>query len=107
MKYVVLFEDNPDTDVTVRMSYLPLHLKFLEKNAQKIAAAGDLSDTENNGAGGLWVMNAENEDEVQRYVREDPFWPTGLRKSFRIMKWSQVETINLNRPIVEASPALA
>lgn len=92
MKFVVLFEDNPETDVSIRLSYLPLHLQFLKRNASKIAAAGDLADTENNGAGGLWVMNAQDEAEVARYVREDPFWPTGLRKSFRIMRWSQTQT---------------
>jgi hypothetical protein len=23
-------------------------------------------------------------------VKEDPFWPTGLRRSVRILSWSQV-----------------
>lgn len=105
MKFVVLFEDNPETDVSIRLSYLPLHLKFLQRNAAKIAAAGDLSDTQTDGAGGLWVMNAKDEDEVVRYVHADPFWPTGLRKSFRIMKWSQTraDRVDPKMPMLKAA----
>ncbi|MGH1466467.1 MAG: YciI family protein [Cognatishimia sp.] len=90
MKYVVLFEDNPETDLCTRLSYLPLHLAYLEKNAEQITAVGGLSDADDIGRGDLWVLSAENEDEVVRFVREDPFWPTGLRKSFQIMRWRQV-----------------
>ncbi|MDO6726585.1 MAG: YciI family protein [Cognatishimia sp.] len=89
MQYVVLFENDPETCVTIRLSYLPLHLEFLKRNAETISAAGNLSDGIDNANEALWVMTAETEEDVVRYVREDPFWATGLRKSFRIMQWRQ------------------
>jgi hypothetical protein len=27
---------------------------------------------------------------VDALVKEDPFWPTGLRRSVRVLEWSQV-----------------
>ena len=28
--------------------------------------------------------------EVERLVRDDPFWPTGLRQSVKVLEWKQV-----------------
>jgi len=40
--------------------------------------------------GGLWLVDAADLAEVDALVKEDPFWPTGLRKSVRILAWNQV-----------------
>jgi uncharacterized protein len=42
------------------------------------------------GAGGLWLVEAADAFEVDALVKEDPFWPTGLRKSVRVLTWKQV-----------------
>ena len=52
--------------------------------------AGPLLKPSGEAAGGLWLVRAKTEDEVERLAREDPFWPTGLRKSFEILNWKQV-----------------
>ncbi len=90
MKYVVLFEDNPGTGDDVRAAHMDDHLAFLERNTDNISAAGPLKDQDGKGAGGLWLVDADAADDVRRLVEEDPFWPTGLRKSVRILEWSQV-----------------
>jgi uncharacterized protein YciI len=41
-------------------------------------------------AGGLWIVEADNAEQVQNLVETDPFWPTGLRKSIQILEWTQV-----------------
>jgi uncharacterized protein len=41
-------------------------------------------------AGGLWIIEADSSDEADALVKEDPFWPTGLRRSVRVLSWSQV-----------------
>lgn len=38
----------------------------------------------------MWIVEADAEEDVDRLVQEDPFWPTGLRKSYAIIKWTQV-----------------
>ncbi len=41
-------------------------------------------------AGGLWVVKAASPQAVQSLIEADPFWPTGLRKSVRVLEWTQV-----------------
>jgi uncharacterized protein len=89
MLFVALFEDNPAAGGDVRQKHMAQHLTFLEKNAGYIRAAGPLRDGDA-PAGGLWVVEASDAAQVRRLVEEDPFWPTGLRKSVRVLEWSQV-----------------
>ena len=90
MIYAVLFEDN-DSHAEMRTRYMPDHLAFLERNADTVRAAGPLRDTaEGTATGGLWLVQADGPESVQALVEADPFWPTGLRKSVRILEWTQV-----------------
>ncbi|HKY93756.1 MAG TPA: YciI family protein [Kiloniellales bacterium] len=89
MLYVVLFEDDP-TKADMRPQHMPAHLAFLEKHGRQILSAGPLSDERGQGAGGLWLVEAESAGAVDALVKADPFWPTGLRKGVRILAWKQV-----------------
>lgn len=90
MKFIILFEDAPDADPDIRKIHMAHHLDFLENNSDKIEAAGPLSDPAGMGRDGMWIVEAKNEAEVDRLVKEDPFWPAGLRKSYAVIKWTQV-----------------
>jgi len=90
MLYVVLFEDSASAGTDIRRQHMPAHLSFLEKNAARIKAAGPLRALSGDPAGGLWVVEAEHPDVVDALVKDDPFWPTGLRRSVRILSWAQV-----------------
>ncbi len=90
MIYAVLFEDNASR-ADMRPKHMPEHLEFLENNASRIRHAGPLKDTKSDApAGGLWIVEADSRQSVQDLVRADPFWTTGLRKSVRVLEWSQV-----------------
>ena len=88
MPFLILFEDAPDHD-HVRAEKMPDHLAFLQRNAAEIQSAGPLFDGES-GAGGAWVVNVPDIAAADALVKEDPFWPTGLRKSYRILRWHHV-----------------
>lgn len=90
MTFIILFEDAADADPDIRKAHMPAHLAFLEENASKIRAAGPLADADGNGRGGLWIVEAGSSAEVERLVHDDPFWPTGLRKSHTILEWKRV-----------------
>jgi len=90
MKFVVLFEDNPGMGNDVRAKHMPEHLDFLQRRSANVNAAGPLKNQDGSGAGGLWVVDASEEAQVRALVEEDPFWATGLRKSVRILSWTQV-----------------
>jgi len=89
MLFAVLFEDDV-SKAEMRPRHMPAHLAFLEANGGAILAAGPLSDREGQGAGGLWLVEAASHAAVDALVQADPFWPTGLRKSVRILAWKQV-----------------
>jgi uncharacterized protein YciI len=90
MIYVVLFTDSPAHGET-RRRLMPTHLSFLEQHQAHIRAAGPLQETANGrGAGGLWLVEAQSPEAVREMVQQDPFWPTGLRESVRILRWQQV-----------------
>ena len=89
MLYAVLFEDNAEK-ATERPRLMPEHQAFLRKNADRIRNAGPLIETNGSAAGGLWVVDAANGNEVQELVEQDPLWPTGLRKSVRVLEWKRV-----------------
>ena len=90
MLYAVLFEDNPELGADVRRQNMPAHLAFLERNGSRIKSAGPLRSATGDPAGGLWIVETDSAGSVDALVREDPFWPTGLRRSVRIYVWSQV-----------------
>ena len=90
MKYVILFEDN-DEFAHMRPQLMPDHLQFLRDHAAQIDAAGPLKDARSSAAaGGIWIVEAADVEQAQQLVETDPFWPTGLRKAYAIIKWTQV-----------------
>jgi uncharacterized protein YciI len=90
MKYAVLFEDN-DEFAHKRPEFMADHLQFLADNSDRIEIAGPMKEAKSQQpAGGLWVVDAESPEQVQALVETDPFWPTGLRESIRILEWTHV-----------------
>lgn len=90
MKFVVVFEDDPKVDPSIRNAHLPDHLAFLSEEAGTIEAAGPLMGQSGRGCGGLWVLEAETEQDVLRLIHKDPLWETGLRKDVHIYRWKRV-----------------
>jgi uncharacterized protein YciI len=89
MLYAVLFTDNA-AHAEARQRLMPAHLDFLEKHRDRIRAAGPLRKADGSGAGGLWLVVADNDEAVMALVRSDPLWPTGLRETVRVLQWTQV-----------------
>jgi hypothetical protein len=97
--FAVLFEDDPALADEASRRHMADHLAFLERNAAAVRAAGPLRDAETGvPAGGLWLVEAEDRARVEALVREDPFWPTGLRRSVRVLAWRQVFADGARRP---------
>ncbi|GAB5470883.1 MAG: hypothetical protein Kilf2KO_39130 [Rhodospirillales bacterium] len=90
MLFAVFFEDNP-AKASERARLMTDHLAFLEARSDSVLAAGPLKEA-GAGAGGLWLVEAPGVEAVETLVQEDPFLPTGLRKSVRILEWTRVFT---------------
>jgi len=88
--YAILIEDDVNSSEQ-RAKYMGEHLKFLQARAKNILAAGPLMDADtDNPAGGLWLVEESDAKAARALVEADPLWPTGLRKSVRILRWKQV-----------------
>ena len=89
--FAVLFEDDPALADEARRRHMENHLMFLKRNAEPVRAAGPLRDAADGApAGGLWLVEASDRAQVEALIREDPFWPTGLRRSVRVLVWHRV-----------------
>ncbi len=88
--FAVLFEDDRQNAAAIRKENLQHHFTFLKANAASIRTAGPLSREGDTLAGGLWLVEADTAEDVDRLVKEDPFWPAGLRKSVQILRWNRV-----------------
>lgn len=88
-QFVVLFQDN-DAFTDQRQKHMQDHLKFLAVNADKVISAGPLFSKDGEPAGGIWHVSASDLASVEALIKEDPFWPTGLRKDVQILEWRQV-----------------
>lgn len=89
MLFAILFDDNPDADPDIRARHMAEHRAFLTQNAASIQAAGPLLDV-GTVAGGLWIVDVPAPEAAEDLIKKDPFWPTGLRQSYRILQWRQV-----------------
>ncbi|MEH6631802.1 MAG: YciI family protein [Halopseudomonas aestusnigri] len=90
MRFSVLFTDNEEL-ANKRQEYMQDHLAFLSLHSGSILGAGPLFKTTTGlGAGGMWIVEADALEDVEKLVREDPFHPTGLRKNIEICEWKLV-----------------
>ncbi|MFC0331551.1 NAD(P)-binding domain-containing protein [Paenibacillus sepulcri] len=84
-KYFAVFLPMLDADKSVQ--YRPDHLQFLDdcRAAGKLHANGRFVD----GAGGLVIYRAGNFEEVEQWVKQDPYIVNGAR-SYEIHEWDIV-----------------
>jgi len=90
VNFIILFEDNADLGPEIRREHLPAHIEFLKQNAAVISAAGPLAEMDGTPSGGIWIVSAESAEAADALIKQDPFWPTGLRKSVRVLNWTKV-----------------
>jgi uncharacterized protein YciI len=90
MIYALIFEDD-EKHVSKRPQYMADHLQFLMDNQDRIKAAGTIKEVgTDTPAGGMWLVEANSPGQVQELIEADPFWTIGLRKTIRLLEWSQV-----------------
>jgi uncharacterized protein YciI len=85
MLFIVQFEDKPGIQ-ELRKSLFQSHLEFLDSKKEQVLVPGALRDGER-PLGGLWIVEAEDEEGVKEIFKGDPFWTNGLRASYRINRW--------------------
>lgn len=89
MLFIVQFEDKPDA-AELRQTLFPSHVEFLDRMKAHVLVPGSVREIPSDRPlGGLWIVEAENEEHVRAIFADDPFWVNGLRASVRINRWQK------------------
>jgi uncharacterized protein len=74
----------------IRQKHLEDHRRWLTANASRVIVSGALrQDPEGQPFGGLWIVEADSKDTVEKLMETDPFWINGLRATREIWHWSR------------------
>jgi uncharacterized protein YciI len=86
MKYAAIVQYTSDASIIAKAR--PAHRQYLTglQEQGKLAISGPFADDR----GGLLVYEAENPEEVQRMITEDPFATSGVFVSWEIRPWNVV-----------------
>lgn len=68
----------------IRAETRPAHRDYMMRFADRVRLGGPLLDAAGEGCGGLMVIEAEDEAEVQEILRNDPFEIAGLSERIEI-----------------------
>lgn len=87
MLFIVQFEDHPDVH-ELRQKLFKSHIEFLDSKRDQVLVPGSLREIPTDKPlGGLWIVEAEDEEGVREIFKDDPFWTNGLRARYRINRW--------------------
>ena len=84
MKFAAIIEYTPDKSKIAELR--PPHRDYIQglKKEGKVALAGPITDD----SGGLIVYEAESQEEVEQWMRADPFGQGGVFVSWSIRPWN-------------------
>ncbi len=87
-RWIVFFDDEPGM-MDIRREREPLHLAYLERNAEEIPMAGGLRETPGEAfVGGLWVLEVESRERAVELIENDPYYMPALRR-YRLLTWGK------------------
>jgi uncharacterized protein YciI len=87
MPYMIETFDKPG-HADVRLRERDAHLAFLGRHKALLLACGaKLNDDGSSAGGGLYVVDLETREEVERFIADDPFAHAGLFERVTIVRW--------------------
>ncbi len=87
MAFIIETWDKPG-HASMRIQERDVHLAYLEANKALLLACGaKLQDDGSNAGGGLYVVDLETREEVERFIANDPFALAGLFQRVTITRW--------------------
>lgn len=87
MLFIVQFEDRPGVQ-ELRQKLFQSHIEFLDGMKDRVLVPGSMREVPSDRPlGGLWIVDAESEEDVKEIFKDDPFWVNGLRAGYRINRW--------------------
>lgn len=89
MHWLAIFTDDPERR-ELRPQLLNAHLEYLRAHVETIRLAGAIRHDPNSPwEGAVWIVAADNRNEVARLCEEDPFFIQGLRSGYQVFQWGR------------------
>ena len=77
MIWVILCKDKPNS-LNERMKIIDEHRAYLSTNPIKTLISGPLTDKEGNMSGSFFMVEADNEEEIRVFQRNDPIFKANI-----------------------------
>ena len=89
MTFLIETFDKPNSEA-LRLKVRPSHLDYLDANVDLLLACGaKLSDDGKTASGGIYVVDLDNRESAELFIKADPFYEAGLFYDIKIVRWRQ------------------
>ncbi|MGP4905173.1 YciI family protein [Psychrobacter faecalis] len=89
MTFLIETFDKPNSEA-LRLKVRPSHLDYLDANVDLLLACGaKLSDDGKTASGGIYVVDLDNRESAELFIKADPFYEAGLFSEIKIVRWRQ------------------
>ena len=87
MPYAIITRDKPN-HLHLRNEVRAEHLEYLDKNKDRLLAAGaQVDDDGQGGYGGIIIVDTEERAEAEAFIQNDPFTKAGLFSGIEVVRW--------------------
>ncbi|MEM1342153.1 MAG: YciI family protein [Pseudomonadota bacterium] len=89
-RWAVIFRDTPEMlEIRADQERRDAHVAYAKSHPELLIGGGLKPSAEADFCGALWIVEADTSAEVERLVREDPFFVPKLRE-FEIYLWGKI-----------------
>ncbi len=89
MTFLIETFDKPNSEA-LRLKVRPSHLDYLDANVDLLLACGaKLSDDGKTASGGIYIVDLDNRESAELFIKADPFYEAGLFSEIKIVRWRQ------------------
>ena len=88
MIWVILCKDKPNS-LNERMKIIDEHRAYLSKNPIKTLISGPLTDNEGNMNGSFFMVEADSEEEIRVFQRNDPIFKANIWNEITISPFNK------------------
>jgi len=87
-QWAVVFDNNIDHPGLRDQQHRDAHHAYLTEHHDQIRLAGAVSDDKGKlFTGGMWLVEAETRETVQRLAEGSPFYQSGVHATYRLVWW--------------------
>ena len=89
MAYLIVCRDN-EHSLNERLNNRSNHLEYIKSLGKKLILAGPILDKQGNPCGSILVLNFTNREDVNLFIKNDPYSKVNLFSKIEIINFKKV-----------------